>query len=54
MSKRIEVAKSAGFCYGVERAVKIAYDSVGKYQRIFTYGPIIHNRNVVADLEKRG
>ncbi len=54
MSKRIEVAKSAGFCYGVERAVKIAYDSVGKYQRIFTYGPIIHNRNVVADLEKKG
>ncbi len=50
----ITVAKTAGFCYGVERAVNMAYAAVGKYPRIFTYGPLIHNRNVVEDLEKKG
>ncbi len=51
---KIIVAKTAGFCYGVERAVNMAYAAVGKYPRIFTYGPLIHNRNVVEDLEKKG
>lgn len=51
---KITVAKTAGFCYGVERAVNMAYSASGKYQRIFTYGPLIHNRNVVEDLEKKG
>lgn len=50
----VTVAKTAGFCYGVERAVKMAYDAVGKYDRIFTYGPLIHNKSVIADLESKG
>ena len=52
--KSVTVAKTAGFCYGVKRAVGMAYDAVGKYRRIYTYGSLIHNRNVVMDLEARG
>lgn len=51
---KITVAKTAGFCYGVERAVKIAYEAADKYDRIFSYGPLIHNSSVVNDLERRG
>lgn len=54
MSKSITTAKSAGFCYGVKRAVDTAYGAAGKYERIFTFGPIIHNKSVVGDLEKKG
>ena len=51
----ITVAKSAGFCFGVQRAV----DSVCKELeensgKIYTFGPIIHNEQVVEDLNKRG
>lgn len=52
MSK-ITIAKSAGFCFGVDRAVKIVYDELVKH-KVATYGPIIHNQNVVDDLEKKG
>lgn len=51
----ITVAKSAGFCFGVQRAVDSVYkeleDNSGK---IYTFGPIIHNEQVVEDLNKRG
>ncbi len=50
----ITVAKTAGFCYGVKRAVDMAYDTLGRYERIFTYGPLIHNKSVVSDLESKG
>ncbi len=48
--------KSAGFCFGVKRAVKKALEASEKYKgsKIYTIGPIIHNNNVVKDLEKRG
>ena len=49
----ITVAKSAGFCFGVNRAIQYVYDNIGK-DNIFSYGPIIHNKEVIADLEKRG
>lgn len=49
----IRVAKTAGFCFGVERAVDKVYEQAGK-KNIYTYGPIIHNETVVEDLEKRG
>ena len=51
----ITVAKTAGFCFGVKRAVEKVYDQIatGKKQ-IYTYGPIIHNEEVVQDLEERG
>ena len=47
------VAKTAGFCFGVKRAVEKVYANADK-EHVYTYGPIIHNEQVVADLEKRG
>ncbi len=56
MNKTITVAKTAGFCFGVDRAVKIAYETAekGTDKKIYTLGPLIHNPSVVADLEKHG
>lgn len=51
---KVTVAKTAGFCFGVDRAVKLAYETAEKYQNVYTLGPIIHNPNVVADLENKG
>ena len=53
MSK-VTVAKTAGFCFGVDRAVKLAYETAEKYGNVYTLGPIIHNPDVVKDLETRG
>mgnify|MGYP005858994849 CR=1 FL=1 len=51
----VTVAKSAGFCFGVKRAVDKVYELIGTEQKpIYTLGPIIHNEGVVADLEARG
>lgn len=50
----IIVAKSAGFCFGVNRAINMAYDEINKNKNIYTYGPLIHNKEVIADLEKKG
>ncbi len=50
----ITVAKSAGFCFGVNRAIEACYREIEKGGRIVTYGPLIHNKNVNADLEARG
>ena len=49
----IIIAKTAGFCFGVQRAVELAYNESYK-KNVFTYGPIIHNAQVVQSLEKRG
>lgn len=49
----IILAKSAGFCFGVKLAVDCVYEK-SKEDKIYTYGPIIHNKNVVKDLEKQG
>ena len=48
------LAKSAGFCFGVKRAVEKVYEQIQKEQKIYTYGTIIHNEEVVKDLEKHG
>lgn len=48
------LAESAGFCFGVERAVNKVYEQLERGKKIYTYGPIIHNEEVVRDLEKRG
>ncbi|MFR1832693.1 MAG: 4-hydroxy-3-methylbut-2-enyl diphosphate reductase [Lachnospiraceae bacterium] len=50
------VAKTAGFCFGVEKAVEKVYEQIKKRdgRPIYTYGPIIHNEEVVKDLENRG
>ncbi len=51
---KIKLAKSAGFCFGVKRAVDMVYDSAEKKQNVYTYGEIIHNEEVVKDSEKKG
>ena len=48
------LAKKAGFCFGVKRAVDTVYEQAEKGGKIYTYGPIIHNEEVVRDLEKKG
>ena len=51
----ITVAKTAGFCFGVKRAVEKVYDQIATGKKpIYTYGPIIHNEEVVLDLEEKG
>lgn len=50
----VRLAKSAGFCFGVTRAVETVYEQIDKGVPIYTYGPIIHNDVVVGDLEAKG
>ena len=51
----LTIAKSAGFCFGVTRAVNMVYEAIEKENvPIYTYGPIIHNDEVVKDMEKKG
>ena len=50
----VKLAKSAGFCFGVKRAVDTVYEQVGTGKKIYTLGPIIHNEEVVKDLEEKG
>ena len=47
-------AKTAGFCFGVERAVKTVYEELDKGKKVYTFGPIVHNQNVIDDLSARG
>ena len=52
---QVTLAKSAGFCFGVKRAVNMVYEEVEKTNEpIYTYGPIIHNDEVVKDFESKG
>ncbi len=51
----IKTAKTAGFCFGVDRAMKLVNEEVEKNSgRIATLGPIIHNSDVVEDLKRKG
>ena len=50
----IKVAKSAGFCFGVTRAVEKVYEQIDKGKKIYTYGSIIHNEVVVNELIEKG
>ena len=50
----ITVAKSAGFCFGVNRAVELVEQAAGENKRVFTLGPIIHNRHAVTHFEQMG
>lgn len=51
---RITLAKTAGFCFGVDRAVKTVEDLLDKGERVCTLGPIIHNQQLVEELNRRG
>jgi len=51
----VKLAKTAGFCFGVQRAVDTVYEQIKeKKGPIYTYGPIVHNEMVVQDLEEKG
>ena len=50
----VTVAKSAGFCFGVSRAVELVEKTALSGKKTVTYGPIIHNRHVVDRFEKMG
>lgn len=53
--RKIQLARHAGFCFGVRRALKIAEDSLTeKKSKIFCYGELIHNASVVKSLERKG
>ena len=48
------LATTAGFCFGDKRAVDMVYEQIGGSEKIYTYGPIIHNETVVNDLKNKG
>ncbi|MFO7294461.1 MAG: bifunctional 4-hydroxy-3-methylbut-2-enyl diphosphate reductase/30S ribosomal protein S1 [Clostridia bacterium] len=50
----IIVAKNAGFCFGVRRAVEAVYEQLKRADKVYTYGPIIHNPQVVEALKAKG
>ena len=50
----VVVAKSAGFCFGVSRAMNMVEEAAGAGKQVFTLGPIIHNRHAVSHLEQLG
>lgn len=50
----VKIAKTAGFCFGVDRAVKMVEEQLQMGNKVFTFGEIIHNTQVVEDLKNRG
>lgn len=50
----ITLAKKAGFCFGVDRAIKLIEKLASEGRKVATLGPIIHNSQVIEDLESRG
>lgn len=50
----IILAETAGFCFGVKRAIDTVYEKTSGNIPIYTFGPIIHNEEVVKDLENKG
>ena len=51
MKREIRVAASAGFCFGVQHAVDKVYEELQTGRPVYTFGPIMHNETVVAELE---
>ncbi len=54
MKNHIQIAENAGFCYGVDRAMELLYRTIDECDDVSTYGPIIHNPQVVSDLSAKG
>lgn len=50
----VKLAEYAGFCFGVKRAVESVYEQIKNGKNIYTYGPIVHNEEVVKDLTQNG
>jgi len=51
---KVTIAKDAGYCFGVRDAVDLAYESADKYGNVYMLGDIVHNEQVVEDLNKSG
>lgn len=53
---QVILAESAGFCFGVKRAIEMAYAEIEKNDGtpLYSYGPLIHNKEVTGDLERKG
>lgn len=51
---KVVVARHAGVCYGVERALKLATEAANTAERVSTLGPLIHNPQAVAALQEQG
>ena len=51
---KVLLAKTAGFCFGVNRAVEMTYRLLDEGRKVATLGPLIHSPQVVQDLERRG
>jgi len=52
---KVFVVKKVGFCFGVKRAIKLAFEQAKeKNEKVYTWGPLIHNPEVVEDLKKKG
>lgn len=50
----VKLAECAGFCFGVKRAIDTVYEQIETGKTIYTYGPIVHNEEVVRKLEEKG
>ena len=50
----VKLAECAGYCFGVKRAVDTVYEQIHTGKTIYTYGPIVHNEEVVRELEEQG
>lgn len=50
----IRVAESAGFCFGVKRAIEMAYEAIGVEPKLYSYGQLIHNKTVTDNLASKG
>ena len=50
----ITLAKHAGYCFGVRRAVQMAEENASSENLLYSAGPLIHNRHVIEDLRKKG
>ena len=51
---KILLAKNSGFCFGVKRAIKMAEDASVVNEKVNTWGPIIHNPQMVSSLQEKG
>ena len=51
---KINIAKNAGFCFGVKRAVKVALDGAGQHKNIYMLGDIVHNEHVIEKTKEAG
>lgn len=51
---KVKIAKEAGFCFGVKRAMKMAWDELELNSNIYALGPLIHNKQAVQKYEDKG